>query len=220
MIALELISEQIPPLKHTVSGNTALQWMEEFKVRHLPVLKNENFVGLVSEDDIYDKDDPKKTLHELFVHLPRPYVLSSAHIYEVLAKMSDEHITVLPVIDNEENYLGCIGVNDLMQKVANTGSIKEVGGIIILEINSIDYSLTQIAQIVESENAKILGSFITSHPSSKKIELTLKINQLELGRIIRSFERHDFVIKASFQKDKYHDDLKNRYDELMKFINM
>ncbi len=220
MIAIDLISEQIPPLKHTDTGNVALQWMEEFKVTHLPVMKNENFVGLVSEDAIYDQDDADQTLHELFDHLPRPYVKGSMHIYEVLSRISEEHLSVLPVLDDGEIYLGCIGVNDIMHHIANTGSIKETGGIIVLEINSIDYSLAHIAQIVESENAKILSSFISSSPKSSLIELTLKINQLDLSRIIRSFQRFDYNIKATFQKNNYHDDLKNRYDELMKYLNM
>lgn len=220
MIAFELISEEIPPLRHTDSGVMALQWMEEFKVTHLPVLKNENFVGLVSEDDIYDKGNPELSLHELFVHLPRPYVQGNVHLYEVLAKVSIEHISVLPVIDDEENYLGCISVTDLMQKIANTGSIKEAGGILVIEMNSVDYSMAQIAQIIEGDGGKILSSFITSKPSSKKIELTLKINKLELGSVIRSFERYDYTVKASFQKSSYQDDLKNRYDELMKYLNI
>lgn len=220
MIAIELISEHIPPLKHTDTGSTALQWMEEFKVNQLPVMKQENFVGIVSEDNIYDQEDPEKTLHELFDHLPRPYVKGNAHVYEVLSKFSEEHLSVLPVLDNEEVYLGCIGVTDIMQQFANTGSIKEAGGIIVIEVNSVDYSLVQIAQIVESENAKILSSFITSVPNSSVIEITLKINRLDLSSIIRTFERFDYIIKASFQKNSYQDDLKNRYDELMKYLNM
>lgn len=220
MRAFELISEEIPPLKHTDTGDLALQWMEEFKVTHLPVLKNEDFVGLVSESDLYDKGYTEKTLHELFVHLPRPYVSANSHLYEVLTRIAQEHITVVPVIDEEENYLGCIAQEKLIQHIAETGSIKESGGIIVLEMNTIDYSLAEIAQIVEGENAKILSSFISSTPDSKKVDITLKINQMELSRIIRSFERYDYTVKASFQKSSYHDDLKNRYDELMKFLNM
>jgi acetoin utilization protein AcuB len=220
MIAIELISEEIPPLKHTDTGETALLWMEEFKVNHLPVMKLDNFVGLVKEDDIYDKEDASLTLHELFDHLPRPYVQGNMHIYEVLSRISDLNLTVLPVLDDQEMYLGAIGIKDIMHRIANTGSIKETGGIIILEMNAIDYSLSQIAQIVEGEGAKILSTFISSHPDSNKIEITLKISQLELGRIIKSFERYDYFIKASFQKDSYQDDLKNRYEELMKYLNM
>jgi acetoin utilization protein AcuB len=220
MIAIELIAEEIPPLKHTDTGEMALQWMEEFKVSHLPVLKGENFVGLLSENDLLDKNDLSITLHELFTHLPRPYVKETSHIYEVLAMSSDAHISVIPVLDDEENYLGCISIVELMQKVANTSSIKETGGIIVLEMNDVDYSLSHISQIIESENAKVLSSFITSNPSSKKLELTLKINLVELGRIIRALERYDYHIKASFQRNSYHEDLKNRYDELMKYLNI
>ncbi|MDX1651336.1 MAG: CBS domain-containing protein [Brumimicrobium sp.] len=220
MIAIELISEEIPPLKHTDSGELALQWMEEFKVNHLPVLKDENFVGLLSENDLLDKDDLKKTLHELFDHLPRPYVNGSSHIYEVLARASDAHVSVVAVLDSEENYLGCISLLDLMQKIADTGSIKETGGIIVLEINDVDYSLAHISQIVESENAKVLSSFITSNPASRQLELTLKLNVVELGRVIRALERYDYNVKLSFQKNSHHDDLKNRYDELMKYLNI
>lgn len=220
MIGIELITDEIPPLKHTDTGEKALQWMDEFKVTHLSVLKNESFVGLVSEDDLLDKSDLSQTLTELFVHLPRPYVKGTSHLYEVLNIASIDHLTVVPVLDAEENYLGNISISNLMQNIASTGSIKEAGGIIVLEMSDTDYSLAQISQIVESENAKVLSSFITSNPMSKKLELTLKINQLELGRVIKALERYDFHVKASFQRNSYHDDLKDRYDELMNYLNL
>ncbi|RFC53490.1 CBS domain-containing protein [Brumimicrobium aurantiacum] len=220
MIAIDLITEEIPPLKHTDTGETALLWMEEFKVNHLSVLKGDCFVGLVSEDDLLDKSDLTQTLDELFIHLPRSYAKDSSHIYEVLSIASIDRLSVIPVLDVEENYLGNISVAKLMQNIAATGSIKEAGGIIVLEMSDTDYSLTHISQIIESENAKILSSFITSKPTSKKLELTLKINQLELGRVIRALERYDFHVKASFQRDSYHDDLKDRYDELMNYLNI
>lgn len=220
MIGIELITEELPPLKHTDSGETALQWMDEFKVNHLSVLKGESFVGLVSEDDLLDQSDLSASLTELFVHLPRPYVNGSSHLYEVLNLASADHLTVVPVLDKEENYLGNISVAGLMQRIAATGSIKEAGGIIVLEMSDTDYSLAHISQIVESENAKVLSSFITSNPMSKKLELTLKINLLELGRIIKALERYDYHVKASFQRNSYHDDLKDHYDQLMNYLNI
>ncbi|SFT67542.1 CBS domain-containing protein [Lishizhenia tianjinensis] len=220
MIALELITEEIPPLKHSDSGETALRWMEEFKVEHLPVLKGNNFVGLVSEENILDRNDIEQSLDKLFDHLPRPYVKQHVHIYEILAKISDEKITAVPVLDDHENYVGVIDIKRLMQHIADTGSMKEVGGIIVLEIAQHDYSLAHIAQIVESDNAKILSAYVSSLPSSTKLEVTLKINQTELGRIIRSLERYDYIVKASYQKNTYHEDLKNRYDELINYLNI
>ena len=88
MRAIDLITEEIPPLLHSDSGEKALSWMEDFKVSHLPVLKNGNYVGIVSESDILDKQSAVESLDELFDHLPRPYTLADAHIYEVLGKIS------------------------------------------------------------------------------------------------------------------------------------
>ncbi|PKR80215.1 CBS domain-containing protein [Brumimicrobium salinarum] len=220
MIGIELITEDILPLKHSDLGEKALLWLEELKVSHLPVLKGESFVGLVSEDDLLDQSDLSKSLTELFDHLPRPYVKGTSHIYEILNVASIEHISVVPVLDDEENYLGSIQIADLMQSIANTGSIKEKGGIIVLEMSDSDYSLAHISQVIESENAKILSSFITSNPQSKKLELTLKINRIELGGILRSLARYDYHVKASFQRNNHDEDLKDRYDELMNYLNI
>ena len=218
MRAKELITEEIPPLTHTDSGEKALRWMDEFKVSHLPVLKNGNFVGVISESDVLDKLDIVESLDKLFDHLPRPYVFENAHIYEVLSKISEHRISILPILDENEKYLGCTSVYHLLTIIANTGSIKETGGIIVLEVNSIDYSMAQIAQIVESNNAKILSSYIMSSVDSTKLEVTLKINQVELSRIIRTFERYDYVIKESYQKSEGDEDIQNRYDALMNFL--
>ncbi len=219
MKAIELISEDIPPLTHTDTGEKALRWMDEFKVSHLPVLKNGNFVGVISESDILDKMDVQDTLDKLFDHLPRPYVNENSHIYEVLAKISEHKLSVLPILDDNEKYLGCSSIHNLITKIANTGSIKESGGIIVLEVNAVDYSMAQIAQIVESNNAKILSSYIMSPSDSNKLEVTLKINQIELDRIIRTFERYDYTIKASFQKSSGDEDVQFRYDALMNYLN-
>ena len=220
MIAREVITDEIPPLLHTDTGEKALSWMEEFKVSHLPVLKNGNFVGLISESDILDKKDLDHSLDVLFDHLPRPYVGENAHVYEVLSRMSEHKISVLPILDENEKYVGCTSVHQLMTLIANTSSIKEVGGIVVLEMNKHDYSLALIAQIVESENAKILSTYIMSSLDTTKIEVTLKISEIDLSRIIRSFERHDMVVKASYQRSSDMDDLQYRYDALMNYLNM
>ncbi|MBU3660464.1 MAG: CBS domain-containing protein [Flavobacteriales bacterium] len=218
MIANDLITEEIPPLVHTDTGEKAINWMDEFKVSHLPVLKNGNFVGVVSESDILDHLDLDQTLDGLFQHLPRPYVKSTAHIYEVLAKMSEFKLSVIPILDEQEHYIGCTSIYKLMTELANTGSIKETGGILILEINSIDYSMAQIAQIVESNNARILSSYILSNPDTTKLDVTLKINQLDLTSIIRTFERYDYIVKATFQYGVGDEDLNWRYDALLNFM--
>ena len=218
MRAFELITDEIPPLIHSDSGEKAINWMDEFKVSHLPVLKNGVFVGVVSESAILDRLELSNSLDVLFDHLPRPYALKNAHIYEVLAMMSEYKISVLPILNDNEQYLGCTSIYHLMTTLANIGSIKEPGSILVLEINAIDYSMAQIGQIVESNNAKILSSYILSDAASSLLEVTLKINELNLTRIILTFERYDYTIKASYQAGASDDDLRWKYDALMNFM--
>jgi len=220
MIAIDLITEEIPPLNHLDTGEKALAWMDEFKVSHLPVLKNGNFVGVVSESDILDNMELDQTLDKLFTHLPRPFVWANQHVYEVLTAVSEFKISVVPILDLKEKYLGCTSIHHLMQLISSTGSIKDRGGIVVLEMNQADYSLSQIAQIVESNNAKILSSFIMTSTDTTKIEVTLKINEIDLERILRTFERYDYVIKASFQKSEFEEDLQYRFDALMNFMKL
>lgn len=218
MNAIDLITYDIPPLVHTDSGEKAMNWMDEFKVSHLPVLKNGNYVGLVSETDILDKLDFSEDLDVLFQHLPRPYVKADAHLFEILAKISEFKISVMPILDDQEKYLGCTNIFELMTTIANTSSMKEKGGILVLEVNQSDYSMAQIGQIVESNNAKILSSTILSDASSTNLDITLKINQLDLTHIIQTFERYDYVVKAQYQNGMGSDDLKLRYDILMNYL--
>ncbi len=219
MNAIDLITYEIPPLVHTDTGEKALIWMDEFKVSHLPVLKNGNFVGVVSETHILDKMDVTENLDVLFQHLPRPFVLSNAHLFEILAKISEFRISVIPILDDKEQYLGCTSIYELMTSIANTSSMKDKGGIIVLEINQLDYSMAQIGQIVEGNEAKILSSTILSDASSTKLDVTLKINQEDLTSIIRTFERYDYVVKASYQNGVGAEDLQWRYDALMNYLN-
>ncbi len=220
MRAIDLITDEIPPLIHTDSGEKALSWMEEFKVSHLPVLKNGNFVGVVSESDILDHLNLNENLDRLFQHLPRPFIYGHAHMYDVIAKMAEFKLSVVPILDQQENYLGCCSVYQVMTLLANTGSIKESGGIIVLEMNSSDYQLSQIAQIVESNNARILSVFMTSQQDSMKIDVTIKVNSYDLSSIIRTFERYDYTVKASFQNGQEDEDMQWRYDTLLQYLKL
>jgi len=213
-----MLSEDIPPLLHTDSGEKVLLWMDEFKVSHLPVLKNGNFVGVVSESAVLDHLNLDEDLDHLFAHLPRPFVEENTHIYDVLLKISNEKLSVLPVLSESEEYRGCISIYGIMSIMSNFGSLKENGGVLILEMNAIDYSLAQIAQIVESNNAKILSSFITSAEDSTRVEVTIKVNLSNLSAIIQTFERYEYTVKDAFQDKDAESDLRRRYEALMNFM--
>lgn len=220
MRAEELISEIIPPLKFTETGEKALNWMNEFRVSHLPVVDKNEYIGLIAENDIYDMPDPSMKLKDYFTNLPKPFIYSDSHVYEIMKMIADLKITVVPILDEKNEYIGCTDLLYLMSQITAINSIKETGGILVLEMNQHDYSLTQIARIVEENNAKVLSSYITSLPDSTQIEVTLKINTTDLDRIIQTFQRYDYTIKAMFQKGNFQEDLKKRYDELINYLNM
>lgn len=220
MTAGELISEVIPPLKSTETGEKAMDWMNELRVSHLPVVKGSEYLGLISENELYDMDDPSERIIDCFPLLPKPFIYADRHVYEVMKMIADQKITVVPVLDENNRYLGCTDLLYLMSQITAVNSIKEPGSILVLVMNTHDYSLTQISRIVEENNAKILSSYITSTPESTEIEVTLKINTDNIDRIIQTLMRYDYTIKATYQKGKFQDDLKRRYDELMNYLNM
>ncbi len=215
-----LISEYIPPLKYTETGEKALNWMNEFRVSHLPVLHGSEYVGLISDDDIYDMADPSQMLKTEFINLPKPFVYSDCHVYDVMKLISDLKITVVPILTRGHEYIGCTDLLYLMSQITAVGSIKESGGILVLKMADHDYSLTEISRIVEENNAKILSSYVTSKLDSTEIEVTLKINVLNLDSIIRTFERYDYIISETYAKGTHEKDMKGRYDELMNYLNM
>lgn len=220
MKAKALISEYIPPIKYTETGEKALQWMNEFRVSHLAVLHGREYVGIISDDDIYDMVDPKHQLKEEFINLPKPFVYANQHVYDIMKLIADLKITVVPILDENNKYLGCTDLLYLMSQIVSVGSIRENGSIIVLTMGERDYSLTEITRICEENNAKILSSYVNFHKNSTQIEVTLKINTDDIEKVIRTFERYDYTISETYSKGNYTKDMSDRYDELMNYLNM
>ncbi len=220
MLVRELITDEIPPLKTTDTGRKALSWMEEFKVAHLPVIDGTNYVGMVSEADILDSNTPDQLLTKHPLTLNNPENIANQHVYDAIRMAANLNLTVIPVVDETHKYLGMVTTNNLIQNTNKMAAINEPGGILVLEMNVRDYSLTEVARIVESNDAKILSSYIRTLPGTDNMELTLKINKEELDGIIQAFERYSYNIVATFNETKHLEDLKNRFESFMKFINI
>ncbi|MGM0530040.1 MAG: CBS domain-containing protein [Bacteroidota bacterium] len=220
MVAKDLISYDIAPVKTSDTGLEALNWMVFYKVSHLPIVNNKKFLGLIAEDDIYDLNDPEEPIGNHRLSLFKPYVYSNQHPYEVLEVASRLRLTVIPVISEEDEYMGMIKMVDLMHFFARLSAIEKNGGIIVLGLHMNDYSLSEIAQIVESNDAKILSMYLKTQPDSVRIEVTLKLNVSDLTSIIQTFNRYDYEVKASFVEVDQQEDLYNsRFDHLMRYLN-
>ena len=220
MIAENIISTSIVHLKTSDTGEKALGLMEEFKVTHLPIVNNEQFLGLISENDILNLNSPDEPLGNHVLSLNKPFVLNTQHIFDVIKLMSILDLSLIPVLDDKNNYLGSITLINLLKRFSEVAAVKDPGGIIIIEMNINDYTFAQISQIIESEGGKILSMFVTTHNDSTKIDVTIKINNTDITTILKTFARYDYVVKASYGENNYLDDMKDRFDSFMNYLNI
>jgi acetoin utilization protein AcuB len=221
MLAKEMISDVVPAVKTSDTGQTALNWMEIFRVSHLPIVNETDYLGLISDSDIYDLNQPEEPIGNHSLSLPRPYVTGNKHIFEVIALAARHKLTVVPVLDEENHFRGVITYNEIISGIASFSSVDQPGGLIVLKVLSRDYSMSRISQIVESNDARILSMHITSNPDSTSLEITLKVNTTDLTSVIRTFERYSYEVTTwitdNDDLDRFYTD---RYNLLMKYLNM
>ena len=220
MKAVDLISKNIPSLKTSDTGATALRLMSEYHVRHLPIVNENQLLGLISESDILNLQGIEEAIGSLSLSFMRPFIKDHEHFFEIMKVAAEFQLTTIPVIDNEENYIGSITRDDLLRYLAIETDMLEPGGIIVIEVNVKDYTLAEVARIIEQHDAKILSSFSKTHEDSNKMELTIKINQTDLQPIIASLTRYNYLVKETFTEPEYFDNLKERYDSLMNYLNI
>jgi acetoin utilization protein AcuB len=219
LIAKELISQTIFPINTSDTGEEALQLMQVYHVRHLPIVNHEQLLGVVSEEDIliHNTVDAVGTYRLSFL---RPFCFENDHLFEVMAKMGRFHLTIIPVIDAEENYLGVVTMEDLLQYFASNFSFSEPGSILVIETARGNYSLAEIARIAEAEEIIILSSFVNAIPDTHRIYVTLKLNRQNINAFKASLERFGYEISATFSEAGFNDGLRDRYDALMTYLNV
>ncbi len=219
MIAGNLITQILTPVRTSDTGQDALNIMNEFNVRHLPIVNNTELLGVITQDDILNHN-AKEPVGAYDLSLIRAYINDQDHIYDIIKLLIENQLTIVPVVDADNNYIGMVTEKDLLQFFARSASFTEPGSILVLEVNRRDYSLAEMSRIVEGENAAILSSFVTSNLESVNVDVTLKINKQDLQSIISTFERFDYKVKATFHEDTFMENLKERYDSFMSYLNV
>lgn len=214
--AQQLLVKDVPVLQAHDDPQKALNLMDDSHLVHLPVVESGKFIGLVSEDELLDQETQGGTLAPQLVKVS---VLPNVHVLDILKVAGERHLSVIPVVDHEDVYLGSITLHHLVEKLNEMQGGTQKGGIIVLEMWSQDYTLQQIARIVEENDGKILSTSIAPGEGGK-IELHIKVNLSDLNPIIQSLERFNYHIKASYMEREYNEDLQRRYDELMRFLNI
>jgi len=220
MFASELISNSIPPLRTTDTVHTALDRMIEFKLSHLPVINDSQYLGVVAEDELLQVRNVEEPIGALSLTILNAFVFQDVHVYDVIRVFHQLQLSVVPVLDYKNNYLGAISIHNLLDYTSEIYAVKEPGGIIVLEISNRNNSLSHMAQIVEADNAQILSSYVQAFADSTRVEVTLKVNKTELSTIIASFERYDYQVKAVFNSTATDNGTEDRYNSLMNYLNV
>lgn len=220
MFASRLISDNVPPLKPGDTCGRALTWMDELRVNALPVIKGRDYLGLVYKSEVNNPALKALPLEQSGLKYHRVFVFENQHVYDLTKVASLHKLDLVPVLNNDQGYMGLVTVNDLVAYFAESKSVYTPGGIIILELAFADYAMSQIAQIIESDGAHLLSSSVSATGDPSRIELTLKIDKVDLSRILAALYRYNYHVIASFHQSEHTDDLKNRYESLMHYLNM
>ncbi|WP_396148210.1 CBS domain-containing protein [Flavobacterium sp.] len=214
----DFINNQYKALQVSATVADASDLFLDVNYSHFPILEQNVFLGSIAKEDA----DIFLSTDSIDVHkynLTRFYVRNDMNWFDVLEEFSKNHTNLLPVLDDKNNYLGFYELDDVLHFFNETTFVKEDGGTIVIEKETSDFTFSQICQIVESNNAKILGVFISNN-SVTKTEITLKISQSNFNEIIQTFRRYNYTILSEHQEDAYLADLKDRSDYLNKYLNI
>ena len=221
MQAYEFINNLIPPLKLTDRAGMALAWMEEIRIDSLPVSDQGRFLGFISDEVIFDLNEPEKLISKIELESGSCWVYSNKHIYDVLRVASEHQSNLVAVLDRENTYLGVVTMEDAISAFADSLSIKSQGSVLILSMFMTDYHLSEISRLVESENTKILSSFITTDPlDDSKIKLTLKLDKTELRHVKATLERFGYRVIDHYQEETGISGEEDRIGNLLRFLDI
>ena len=216
MFAKQLLSNEVFPLKKSDTSEAALHFMQDWNVRNLPVIENGKLLGYVYEKSL--SDDDKKI--ETFLSNQEPIrIRPDTHLFEILKVMNDNLLSTVALVDNDENFIGCIVMDELLKHSFVNSGLSQTGGIIVLEMNARNYSLAEIARISEVNGLKILHSQIESLSDiNNTILVSLKFNSLDLQYTIATFKRFNYLIYYSTYSE-IDESQENRINWLLKYIN-
>jgi len=221
MLAKDLISDIVPALKTSDSGLDALNWMEAFRVSHLPIVNNKVFLGLIADTDIYDLNTADEPLGNHRLSLTKPYVFDHQHIYDVIEIAARLKLTLVPVLSVEQEFIGVVTQNDLMLKFSELIAAHTPGGIIEIEVGPRDYALSEMARIVEDANAKILSLYASQSNATEQLKITIKLNRLDVNGVVNAFERYGYKVKATYLGENQVDDsTRKNYESLMRYLDV
>jgi acetoin utilization protein AcuB len=218
MLTRDLISQTIPYLHMQDKVYHALQLMSDYHVAHLPVVKDEAYLGIVSEEQLLHSDDTS-AIEQLHVSDGSTSVQANDHFLKAIQVAVANRLSVVPIIE-DKHILGVVTYDDLLRNTSDFMSLNNPGGLVVLEMESTAYSFAEINRIVESNDAQITQLNTYLEPNTGIMQVTIRLNKLEISGIISTFQRYEYNVKYYFGEEIYENELRNNYDNLMNYLQI
>ncbi len=220
MLTIELINSNIPRLQLQDTVGKALQLTNDFRVSHLPVVSEENFLGLISEEDLIDSGDEKLTIEFLEKYFVKACVQNNVHFLNAVNISAQFETNIVAVINPENEYAGVITTQDLLKTLGNFAGANEIGGIIVLEMERSQFAISEISRIVESNDCSILHLNTTTNEITGLLTVTIHINKREIAIVVSTFERYEYDVIYFFGNQKFENEIHNNYRHLMNYLDI
>lgn len=220
MLTRELISQTLPYLRLTDKVYQALQMMNDNHVTHLPIAEADKYVGIISEEDLLQAENDNDELSTLQQSFSDISVKGDEHFLKAVQLAADSGLSVVPVVTEENELLGTVAYNELLKFSSEFMSLSEPGGLIVLEMESNQYSFNEISKLVETNDAQITQLNTSNDAGTGMMQVTIRINKPEVSDIVATFQRYDYNVKYFFGEELYANELRSNYDNLMNYLKI
>ena len=220
MLTIELVNNNIPRLQLTDTIAKALQLLNDFRLTHLPVVSDDIYLGLISEEDLLDADGERGTIEFLQDHFLTQAVADNVHFLNAVNYSTHNETSIVPVVTGNNEFAGVIAAVDLLKTLGNFAGGNEIGGIIVLEMERSQFGLSEIGRIVESNDCTVLHLNTIMHPETGMLTVTLHINKREISAVVSTFERYDYDVIYFYGNEKFENEIHNNYRHLMNYLDL
>jgi len=220
MLTGNLQTQTLPYLRLSDKVYQALELMNENHVEHLPIVEGDKYVGMISEDDLSQAENDHSSLEQFKQSISNPSVKEDEHVLRAIQVAVQNGLTVVPIVGENAELIGVVTYADLLKYSSEFMSLNEPGGLIVLEMESKDYSFNEISRIIEGNEAQIKQLNTNVDPTTGLMEVTIKINKTEVSDIVASFQRHEYNVKYYFGEELFENELRTNYDNLMNYLKI
>lgn len=220
MLTSALINLNTPRLQLQDTVAKARQLINDFKFTHLPVVTEKSYIGLISEEDLLDAEEERQSIESLQDDFLKIFIPDDVHFLVALQYCNMHETNIVPVVNRHQEFLGVITTTDLLKAMGEFAGANEMGGLLILAVERVHFSISEISRIVESNDCTILHLNTANDPASGLMHVTLHLNKREISSVVSTFERYEYQVVYHFGAQIVEDKTTDNYLNLMNYLNL